>query len=87
EADLYGFTDMLEAAPGRQMSRELGYGIRDTWDDLVGAIQEIAPTTLEGVNQRSYILIWMMHGMTELYLEPESTGWTVIGPSTDALPF
>ncbi|GJU68126.1 putative ribonuclease H-like domain-containing protein [Tanacetum coccineum] len=51
-ADLYGFTDMLEAAPGRRMSRELGYGIRDTWDDLVGAIQEIAPTTLEGVNQR-----------------------------------
>ncbi|GJW48651.1 hypothetical protein Tco_0080297 [Tanacetum coccineum] len=32
--------------------KELGYGIRDTWDDLVGAIQEIAPTTLEGVNQR-----------------------------------
>ncbi|GJU20251.1 hypothetical protein Tco_1153593 [Tanacetum coccineum] len=30
EADLYGFTDMLEAAPGCQMSRELGYGIRDT---------------------------------------------------------
>ncbi|GKF48068.1 hypothetical protein Tco_0141319, partial [Tanacetum coccineum] len=52
EADLYGFTDMLEAAPGRQMSRELGYDIRDTWDDLVGAIQEIALTTLEGVNQR-----------------------------------
>ncbi|GKF54228.1 hypothetical protein Tco_0161138 [Tanacetum coccineum] len=51
-ADLYGFTDMLDAAPGRQMSRELGYGITDTWDDLVGAIQEIAPTTLEGVNQR-----------------------------------
>ncbi|GKG09160.1 hypothetical protein Tco_0337906, partial [Tanacetum coccineum] len=36
--DLYGFADTLEAAPGRQMSRELGYGIRDTWDDLVGAI-------------------------------------------------
>ncbi|GKA06483.1 hypothetical protein Tco_0685707 [Tanacetum coccineum] len=33
-------------------ARQLGYGIRDTWDDLVGAIQEIAPTTLEGVNQR-----------------------------------
>ncbi|GJW87835.1 hypothetical protein Tco_0163175 [Tanacetum coccineum] len=40
------------SAAGRRMSRELGYGIRDTWDDLVGAIQEIAPTTLEGVNQR-----------------------------------
>ncbi|GKF64815.1 hypothetical protein Tco_0188263 [Tanacetum coccineum] len=35
-----------------RMSRELGYGIRDTWDDLVGAIQEIAPTTLEGANRR-----------------------------------
>ncbi|GJY67124.1 hypothetical protein Tco_0469362 [Tanacetum coccineum] len=31
---------------------ELDYGITDTWDDLVGAINEIAPTTLEGVNQR-----------------------------------
>ncbi|GJU50724.1 hypothetical protein Tco_1220279 [Tanacetum coccineum] len=51
-ADLYGFSDTLEAALGRQMSRELGYGIMDIWDDLVGAIQEIAPTTLEGVNQR-----------------------------------
>ncbi|GJX53161.1 hypothetical protein Tco_0281530, partial [Tanacetum coccineum] len=52
EADLYGFADMLDAAPRRQTTRELGYGITDTWDDLVGAIQEIAPTTLEGVNQR-----------------------------------
>ncbi|GJX42559.1 putative reverse transcriptase domain-containing protein, partial [Tanacetum coccineum] len=33
-ADLYGFGDMLDAAPGRQTSRELGYGILDTWDDL-----------------------------------------------------
>ncbi|GJW58258.1 hypothetical protein Tco_0104989 [Tanacetum coccineum] len=49
-ADLYGFADRLDAAPGRQTTRELGYGITDTWDDLVGAIQEIAPTTLEGVN-------------------------------------
>ncbi|GKF07429.1 hypothetical protein Tco_0041653 [Tanacetum coccineum] len=37
---------------GRQTNRGLGYSITDTWDDLVGAIQEIAPTTLEGVNQR-----------------------------------
>ncbi|GJY78160.1 hypothetical protein Tco_0483961 [Tanacetum coccineum] len=28
------------------------YDITDTWDDLVGAIDEIAPTTVEGVNQR-----------------------------------
>ncbi|GJT69000.1 hypothetical protein Tco_1028286 [Tanacetum coccineum] len=33
-ADLYGFVDMLDATPGRQTSRKLGYGITDTWDDL-----------------------------------------------------
>ncbi|GJY05494.1 hypothetical protein Tco_0371434 [Tanacetum coccineum] len=38
--------------PIRSTSRELDYGITDTWDDLVGAIDEIAPTTVEGVNQR-----------------------------------
>ncbi|GJX32277.1 hypothetical protein Tco_0242132 [Tanacetum coccineum] len=41
-----------ESSAAGAASRELGYGITDTWDDLVGAIQEIAPTTLEGVNQR-----------------------------------
>ncbi|GJS36848.1 putative reverse transcriptase domain-containing protein [Tanacetum coccineum] len=38
-ADLYGFADMLDAAPGRQTSRELGYGITDTWDDLLDDAQ------------------------------------------------
>ncbi|GKF65172.1 hypothetical protein Tco_0191689, partial [Tanacetum coccineum] len=46
--DLYGFVNMVDVAPGHPMSRELNYGITDTWDDLVGAIEEIAPTTLEG---------------------------------------
>ncbi|GJX43199.1 hypothetical protein Tco_0259875 [Tanacetum coccineum] len=46
------FSSRVDVAPGRPMSRELDYGITDTWDDLVGAIEEIAPTTLEGVNQR-----------------------------------
>ncbi|GJY65073.1 putative reverse transcriptase domain-containing protein [Tanacetum coccineum] len=55
EADLYGFADMLDAAPGCQTTRELGYGIIDTWDDLVGAIQEIAPTILE-VGQPEWLL-------------------------------
>ncbi|GKF09816.1 hypothetical protein Tco_0044040, partial [Tanacetum coccineum] len=49
--DLYGFVDMVDVPPRCSMSRELDYGITDTWDDLVGAIDEIAPTTLEGVNQ------------------------------------
>nr|GFB92380.1 hypothetical protein [Tanacetum cinerariifolium] len=50
--ELYGFVDRVDVAPGRPMSRELDYGITDTWDELVGAIEEIAPTTLQGVNQR-----------------------------------
>ncbi|GJS88969.1 hypothetical protein Tco_0771605 [Tanacetum coccineum] len=58
KADLYGFAEMLDAAPGRQTSKELGYGITDTWDDLVGAIQEIAPTTLEGVNHNRSNLMY-----------------------------
>ncbi|GJY39862.1 hypothetical protein Tco_0426226 [Tanacetum coccineum] len=39
-AELYRFVDMVDAALGRLMSSELGYGITDTWDDLVGTIQE-----------------------------------------------
>nr|GFC39127.1 hypothetical protein [Tanacetum cinerariifolium] len=50
--ELYGFIDRVDVAPGRSMSKELGFGITDTWDELVGASKEIAPTTLQGVNQR-----------------------------------
>ncbi|GJT90117.1 hypothetical protein Tco_1078962, partial [Tanacetum coccineum] len=50
--DLYGFVDMVDVPPRCSTSRELDYDITDTWDDLVGAIDEIAPTTLEGVNLR-----------------------------------
>ncbi|GKA08805.1 hypothetical protein Tco_0688136 [Tanacetum coccineum] len=46
------FVDMVDAAIRCPMSRKLDYGITDTWDELVGAIQEIALTTLEGVNKR-----------------------------------
>ncbi|GKF40091.1 hypothetical protein Tco_0120152, partial [Tanacetum coccineum] len=50
--DLYGFVDMVDVPPRCSMSMDLDYDITDTWDDLVGAINEIAPTTLEGVNLR-----------------------------------
>nr|GFB62404.1 hypothetical protein [Tanacetum cinerariifolium] len=51
--DLYRFVDIVERGEGSTpAAREVGYGITDTWDDLVGAIQEIAPTTIERVNQR-----------------------------------
>nr|GEZ86276.1 hypothetical protein [Tanacetum cinerariifolium] len=50
--ELYGFVDRVDVAPRRSMSKELDYGITDTWDELVRASEEIAPTTLHGVNQR-----------------------------------
>nr|GFD44729.1 hypothetical protein [Tanacetum cinerariifolium] len=31
-----------------------GYGIADTWDEIVDKMMEIAPTTLEGVNEREF---------------------------------
>ncbi|GJY07357.1 hypothetical protein Tco_0374411 [Tanacetum coccineum] len=31
---------------------ETGYEITDTWDEIVEAMLEVAPTTLKGVNQR-----------------------------------
>ncbi|GKD01153.1 hypothetical protein Tco_1171427, partial [Tanacetum coccineum] len=49
--DLYGFVDMVDIPPRCSTSRELDYDITDTYDNLVGAIDEIAPTTVEGVNQ------------------------------------
>ncbi|GJY65359.1 hypothetical protein Tco_0467597 [Tanacetum coccineum] len=48
----YGFVGTLDAEIKRDLDREVGYRITDTWDEMVKAMQEIAPTTLEGVNQR-----------------------------------
>ncbi|GKF13781.1 hypothetical protein Tco_0055243, partial [Tanacetum coccineum] len=36
----------------RQRDEEVGYGIRDVWVALTEAVEEVAPTTLEGVNDR-----------------------------------
>ncbi|GJQ93296.1 hypothetical protein Tco_0004435 [Tanacetum coccineum] len=48
----YGFVDMVDDTPRRHVPREVGYGITDTWDELVDAIQEGTPITLESVNAR-----------------------------------
>ncbi|GJV24033.1 hypothetical protein Tco_1376728 [Tanacetum coccineum] len=34
------------------VSREVGYGIEDVWDDMVGDMEERAPTTVEGLSLR-----------------------------------
>ncbi|GKA48355.1 hypothetical protein Tco_0741313 [Tanacetum coccineum] len=57
---------------GCPISRELDYGITDEWDGLVEAIEEIAPTTIEGVNRNITDLsttfdqeTTIMHGLME----------------------
>ncbi|GJZ62977.1 hypothetical protein Tco_0619398 [Tanacetum coccineum] len=61
--DLYGFVDVVDVPPRCSTSKELDYDITDTWDDLVGAIDEIAPTTIEGVNQRVTDLATIVEGV------------------------
>ncbi|GKC17945.1 hypothetical protein Tco_1014727 [Tanacetum coccineum] len=48
----YGFIGTLDAETRRQKAEEVGYGIRDVWVDPREAVEELAPTTLEGVNVR-----------------------------------
>ncbi|GKE20219.1 hypothetical protein Tco_1431731, partial [Tanacetum coccineum] len=47
----YGFIGTLDAKTRRQRADEVGYGIRDVWIDPTEAVEEVAPTTLEGVNE------------------------------------
>ncbi|GKG53506.1 hypothetical protein Tco_0554906, partial [Tanacetum coccineum] len=35
----YSFVDIVDATPRRPMSREVGYGITDVSDDMVGDMQ------------------------------------------------
>ncbi|GKA46244.1 hypothetical protein Tco_0739127 [Tanacetum coccineum] len=48
----YGFISTLDAEPRCQRAEEVGYRIRDVWVDPREAVDEVAPTTLEGVNAR-----------------------------------
>ncbi|GKE47641.1 hypothetical protein Tco_1478899 [Tanacetum coccineum] len=48
----YGFISTMDAEIRRQRAEEVGYGIRDVWVDSTEAVEEVAPTTLEGVNTR-----------------------------------
>nr|GEY51465.1 hypothetical protein [Tanacetum cinerariifolium] len=51
--NLYRFVDTVEQGEGSTpAAMKVGYGITDSWDELVGAIQETTSTTVEGVNQR-----------------------------------
>nr|GEU40301.1 reverse transcriptase domain-containing protein [Tanacetum cinerariifolium] len=42
----------VDATLGSLMSIEVGYRIKDVWDDMVGDMEERAPTIVEGLSQR-----------------------------------
>ncbi|GJV92013.1 hypothetical protein Tco_1539826 [Tanacetum coccineum] len=48
----YGFIGTTDAEVRCRRAEEVGYGIRDVWVDLTETVEEVAPTTLEGVNAR-----------------------------------
>ncbi|GJY49137.1 hypothetical protein Tco_0439093 [Tanacetum coccineum] len=48
----YGFISTLDAKPRCQRAEEVGFKIRDVWVDPREAVEEVAPTTLKGVNPR-----------------------------------
>ncbi|GJZ89543.1 hypothetical protein Tco_0661325 [Tanacetum coccineum] len=48
----YGFVGTMDTEIRRQRAEEVGYGIRDVWVDPREAVEEVAPTTFEGVNAR-----------------------------------
>ncbi|GJT89258.1 hypothetical protein Tco_1070975 [Tanacetum coccineum] len=48
----YGFIDTVDATPGRPMSREVGYGIEDVWDEMIRDMKERTPTIVAGLSQR-----------------------------------
>ncbi|GKE01262.1 hypothetical protein Tco_1389245 [Tanacetum coccineum] len=78
----YGFIDTMDANIRHQRAEEVGYGIRDVWVDLAEAVEEVAPTTLEGVTARVTELaavkeqdtqdIYVFHHETELLLDQEA---------------
>ncbi|GJR99848.1 hypothetical protein Tco_0316357 [Tanacetum coccineum] len=41
----YGFVSIVDAEERQQGTRDVGYGIRDTWVDPAGTVPEIAPMT------------------------------------------
>ncbi|GKC35416.1 hypothetical protein Tco_1047800 [Tanacetum coccineum] len=57
-----------------QRAEEVGYGIRDVWVDLTEAVEEVASTTLEGVNARvTELAVVQEHDTQDVYAMIEDT--------------
>ncbi|GKG44346.1 hypothetical protein Tco_0485784, partial [Tanacetum coccineum] len=70
----YGFIGTVDAEVKRQRAEEVGYGIRVVWVDPVETVEEVAPTTLKGVNDRVTELAAMQEQDTQdIYVVIEDT--------------
>ncbi|GJV22708.1 hypothetical protein Tco_1375403 [Tanacetum coccineum] len=58
----YGFVDTVDAKISQRRAEEVGYRIRDAWVDPRDAAEEVALTTLEGVNTREALVSWEAWG-------------------------
>ncbi|GKA84093.1 hypothetical protein Tco_0805688, partial [Tanacetum coccineum] len=61
----YEFKGTIDAKIRRQKAKEVGYGIRDVWVDPTEAVEEVAPMTLEGVNDRVTELVAVQEEETQ----------------------
>ncbi|GKF06467.1 hypothetical protein Tco_0037135, partial [Tanacetum coccineum] len=48
----YGFIGTVDTEVRRQRAKKVSYGIRDVWVNPIETVEEVAPTTLDGVNDR-----------------------------------
>ncbi|GKF05417.1 hypothetical protein Tco_0036085, partial [Tanacetum coccineum] len=70
----YGFIGTVDAEVRRRRAKEVGYGIRDVWVDPIETIEEVAPMTLEGVNDRVTELVAVQEQDTQdIYAVIEET--------------
>nr|GFC05804.1 hypothetical protein [Tanacetum cinerariifolium] len=61
----------MDATHRRSMYREVGYGIKDVWDDMVREIEGRASTTLEDLSQRvTNLSTTLAHDTHEIYDQP-----------------
>ncbi|GKE81039.1 hypothetical protein Tco_1551039, partial [Tanacetum coccineum] len=64
----------MDAEIRRQRAEEVNYGIRDVWVDPTKAVEEVAPTTLDGVNARVTELVVVQEQDTQdIYVVIEDT--------------
>ncbi|GJX42876.1 hypothetical protein Tco_0257866, partial [Tanacetum coccineum] len=68
----YSFVDTMDATPGRPMSREVGYGITDVWDDMVGDMEERDDRALQRARVNMLFRDRRYHLHTAMLLESEA---------------